>query len=69
MLTMLVYLLVLCIVFAVAWYIITNLLPPEVQKIARVVLVVLIAIAFCYLLVSAVGGGSGMHLSAPRLDH
>ena len=57
MLALLVNLLVLLIIIAVAWWILTFLpLPHPLHKIAQVVLVVIAAIAVIYMLLGLVNG-------------
>jgi hypothetical protein len=57
MLSLLVTLLVVCIVLALAWYVITTLLPlPEpLGKIVQVVFVVIAVIVVCWFLLALVG--------------
>jgi hypothetical protein len=56
---MLIYFLVFVIAIAVAFYILT-LLPPEFQKIGKVVLLVVAGICVIIFLLQLVGGGSGL---------
>lgn len=58
MIGLLVYLLVICIVCALAWWIITQLpLPDPIKKIATAVIVVIFVIAIIYLLLPLAGTG------------
>lgn len=50
MIGMLVWLVIICILAALAYYVINSLLPEPARKIAVVVLVVIIVIAIIYLL-------------------
>lgn len=60
---LLVGLLILCIVIAVAYWLITNLLPAPFQKWAIAVLVVVVAIVLIvYILIPLAGGGGGLGL-------
>ena len=57
MLSLLITLLVVCIILAVAWYIITTLLPlPDpIGRIVQVAFVVIAAIVICWFLLALVG--------------
>ena len=58
MIAVLIYLLILCILCALAWWIITQLpLPAPIQKIATVVIVVVFVIAIIWLLLPLAGTG------------
>lgn len=59
---LLVYLLLICIVLGVAYWLITNLLPVPFQKWAIGVLIVVVVIVLIYLLLGFVGGGGGVRL-------
>jgi hypothetical protein len=62
MIGLLVYLLIICIVCALAWWVVTQLpLPAPIQKIATVVIVVIFVIAVIYLLLPLAGTGPGLH--------
>jgi hypothetical protein len=62
MISILIWLLILCIICALAWWIITQLpLPAPIQKVAQVVIVVIFVIAIIYMLLPLAGG-------APRLN-
>ena len=59
MLSLLVTILVVCIIFALIWWIVTQLpLPEPFARIARVVVVALFAIWLIYLLLPLAGGFS-----------
>ena len=57
MIGILIYVLILAIVAAVLWYI-TSILPPPVQGIAKVIVVVICAIFLIYILMNFAGSGS-----------
>lgn len=59
---LLIYLLVICLVLAAAYWIITNLFPAPFQKWAIGVLIVVVVIVLIYLLMGLVGGGGEMRL-------
>lgn len=50
MIQLLIYILVLCIILALLWYIINTLLPEPLRRFATVIVVVVAAIALIYLL-------------------
>jgi hypothetical protein len=58
MISVLIYLIVLCILCALAWWIITQLpLPDPIKRIATVVIVVVFVIAIIWLLLPLAGSG------------
>ncbi len=59
---LLIYLLIFAIVVGVGYYIIANIIPPPIQKIAFAVFYIVLAIFVIYFLMSLVGG-----VSFPRL--
>lgn len=56
MIGILIYVLILAIVAAVLWYI-TSILPPPIQPIARVIVIVVCAIFLIYILMQFAGSG------------
>jgi hypothetical protein len=59
MISILVWLVILCIVCALAYWIITQIpLPAPIQKIATVVIVVVFVIAIIYMLLPLTQGGA-----------
>jgi asparagine N-glycosylation enzyme membrane subunit Stt3 len=64
MVGLLIYLLVLCIVVALAYYIINSLLPEPIRKVATVILVVLATIVLIMLLLQL--SSSDFHIHALR---
>ena len=66
MVAILIYTLVACIVLGALYYIINNLLPEPMRKVATVVLVVIAAIFLIWILMSFVGSG-GQSLNMPRV--
>ena len=62
MVALLIYVLVACIVLGVLYYIINNLVPEPLRKMANVVLVVVGVIFLIWILLSLVGGGSSISL-------
>lgn len=64
MITILVYVLVLCIVMGLLYYIINNLVPEPLRKIANVILVVIGGIFLIWILLQVAGGSS---VNMPRL--
>jgi hypothetical protein len=64
--TLIVYLLILGLLYAVAIYAIDNLLPDPPARIIKVVLVVLIGIVAILLLLQLIGGVSDINL--PKLQ-
>lgn len=67
MISILIYVLVLAIVAAVLWYI-TSILPPPIQPIARVIVIVICAIFLIYILMQFAGSapiGSHAHPLRP----
>jgi hypothetical protein len=66
MITLLVYLLVILIVMALGWWILSQIpLPPPIGNVARVVFVVICAIVLIVFLLNLVGG-AGMEMSRLR---
>lgn len=61
-LTILIYLIVLCLVAWLAYYIVNNLAPEPMRRILNVVLIVIFVIVICYFLLSLVGGGPNLRL-------
>jgi uncharacterized membrane protein len=59
---LIIWLLVLGILYALAEYVISNLIPEPPAKIVRVAMVVLIALAVILLLLDLVGVGGGLDL-------
>ena len=64
--TLLVWLLVLGVIYALIEYVLTNLVPDPPARIIRVVAVVLIGIVAILLILDLVGVGTG--LNVPRLN-
>lgn len=63
MISVLIYLLIICILCALAWWIVTQLpLPAPIQKIATVVIVVIFVIAIIWLLLPLAGTGPAWHV-------
>jgi hypothetical protein len=63
MISVLVYLLIICILCALAWWIIQQLpLPDPIKKIATVVIVVVFVIAIVWLLLPLAGAGPNWRL-------
>ena len=63
MIQLLIYILILLIVLALVWWIITQLpLPAPVKQIATVVIVVIFAIAMIYQLLPLAGSGKHYNL-------
>ena len=62
---MIIWLLVIGILYAVAKYVIDNLIPEPPKRIANVVLVVIVAIVVVLLLLQLVGVDTGMDM--PRV--
>lgn len=63
MISILIYLLIICILCALAWWIVTQLpLPAPIQKIATVVIVVIFVIAIIWLLLPLAGTGPAWHV-------
>jgi hypothetical protein len=61
MISLLIYVLILLIVLALVWWIITQLpLPAPVKQIATVVIVVLFVIAMIYMLLPLAGTGPAL---------
>jgi hypothetical protein len=56
MITLLVYFIVVVILFSVAIYVVRTFLPPEWQKFANVLLIVVAAFVVVYLLLGLVHG-------------
>ena len=65
MVALLIWVLVACIVLGTLYYIINNLLPEPMRKIATVVLVVLAAIFLIWILLSFAPGSPSMNM--PRM--
>lgn len=57
LLTILIYLVIIGIVLAVAYYVINNLFPEPFRRWATVILVVVGAVLLIWLLLQLVGGG------------
>ena len=66
MVAILIYVLIACIVLGVLYYIINNLLPEPMRRIATVVLVVIAAIFLIWILSSFVGGGASVNMPKMR---
>lgn len=64
MIGLLLYVLIACIVIGTLYYIINNLLPEPMRKMATVILVVVGAIFLIWILMSLMGGPS---VSLPRV--
>ena len=64
--TLIIWLLILGVIYAVAEYILTNLIPEPPQRIIRVVLIVIIALVAILLLLDLVGIGGGLNL--PKIN-
>jgi hypothetical protein len=59
---LIIFLLVIGILYAVADYVISNLIPEPPQRIAKVVLIVLVALAVIIVLIEALGINTGMNV-------
>lgn len=57
MITLLIYFIIVVILFAVAIYVVRTFLPPEWQKFANVLLIVIAAFVVVYILLGLVHGG------------
>ena len=61
MIMLLVYLVVACILFGVAYYVINNIAPEPMRRWLTVILLVIGAIVICYVLLGFVGSGGHIH--------
>jgi hypothetical protein len=65
MISFLIYLLILCIVFGLVWWVLSLIpLPPPVKQIVTVVFAVICAIVLIYMLLGLVGPAA--HWNWPR---
>ena len=66
LITLIIWLLVLGIIYAIVDYVLTNLIPDPPAKIIRVVVVVVIALVAVLLLLDLAGIGGGLNM--PKLN-